>query len=162
MCGRVGDCLRERGDTSDAGHLRNAGHLELTCLDLCVNVDPTSAAGKNFRGCESRDTCDALLDCTRQGWDAAASSRTIVVTQIDAVTNSYDTCELVCGGMYSCMYHDRPLHQLSDRSEQFERDFNSCMTNCDPRGESMEGFAECAQEQSCVAQWECWNRVATH
>ncbi|WP_146658168.1 hypothetical protein [Enhygromyxa salina] len=161
MCGRVGDCLRERGDTSDARHLREAGHLELTCLDLCVNVNPTSEVGKRFRGCESRDSCGPLLDCARNDWDAAANARTVVVTQIEAAPSSYGTCELVCGGMYACHYHDRPLHQLTDRSSQFEQEFNSCMFSCDPHAELMVSFAECAQEHSCTAQWECWSRVTS-
>ncbi|WP_146158103.1 hypothetical protein [Enhygromyxa salina] len=161
MCGRVGDCLRERGDKSDASHLRDAGHLELTCLDLCVNVSPTSDAGKRFRGCESRDSCDPLLDCTRQEWDAAAKARTVIVTQIDAAPSHYGTCELVCGGMYACHHYDRPLHQVDSRSQQFEQDVRSCMYGCDPGAEAMMEYAECAREHSCNAQWECWSRASS-
>lgn len=162
MCGRVGDCLRERGDPNNAGHLRDAGYLELSCLDLCVNVEPSSDAGKRFRACESRDGCDQLLECTRKDWDATAAARGTVVLQIDATPANYGTCELVCGGMYSCVHHDQPLHQLQDRSEQFERDLRACMTSCDPRSEAMVAFAECAQEPTCVAQWECWERVQSY
>ena len=161
MCGRVGDCLREAGDSTNAGHLRDAGHLELTCLDLCVNVNPSSDAGKRFRACETHDSCDPLLDCTRKGWDAAANARGTVVTQIDAAP-SFNTCELVCGGMYACMDLGVPLHQMHDRSEQFERDLKVCLENCDPQSEVMMALADCAREQTCEQQWECWQQAQNY
>lgn len=161
MCGSVGDCLREGGDVSDAGHVRDAVHLELTCLDLCVNVDATSEVGKRFRACEGRDACDPLLSCARKDWDAAAKARGTVFTQIDAAP-SYDTCELVCGGMYSCMYHDRPLQQLRERGQQFEQDVASCMRSCEPDTESMMALALCTHEDTCAQQWECWQQAQNY
>jgi hypothetical protein len=161
MCGRVGDCLREGGDASDAGHLREVVHLELKCLDLCVNVEPSHDAGKRFRGCERHATCGPLLECTRNDWDAAAKARGTVTTQIDA-SPSYGVCELVCGGMYACVHHNRPLRQLTERSVDFERDVASCMMSCHPNEDSMLAFVPCADEETCDKQWECWQHAQTY
>jgi hypothetical protein len=163
MCGRVGDCLRERGDASDASHLRNAGHLELTCLDLCVNVEPGHDAGKRFAACDRRDSCEPLLECARNEWSATANARSSVVTVFGVSPASrYSTCELVCGGMYSCMNHNQPLHLLDVRSAQFVKDLQACMANCEPGSPSMVTLADCARAQTCEQQWDCWQRAQAY
>lgn len=154
MCGRVGDCLGERGDA------RDARHLELTCLDLCVNVEPGSDAGARFTACEARDSCDQLLECTRKEWDAVANARGTIVKVIGpSPSANYNTCELVCGGMYSCIYYDQPLRQLSERSPQFDKELSACVENCDPNAESMRALADCAYENTCAEQMDCWVRT---
>jgi len=149
MCGRVGDCLDDREPLE-------ASHLELGCLDLCVNVRADTPEAEAFHGCGQRDACGQLIECVGSNWAAAAGKRVEYDVLVDAA--AVDTCELYCRGVYGCMYYNRTISQGIDFSADTEREIENCVTTCDPSDDAALGFAGCALEPTCEDYWNCYDR----
>ena len=148
MCGRVGDCLGDRGPSE-------ATHFELGCLDLCVNVSEDSDEARSFRGCMQRDACGSLIECVSSNWDATAMTRVEFDTLVDGVAT--DTCELYCRGIYGCMYYNQTLSQGVDFPPDTEREIESCVQVCDPADGSVIDLATCSREPTCDDYWTCYD-----
>ena len=150
MCGRVGDCLDDREPLE-------ASHLELGCLDLCVNVREETDEARRFRGCQQRNACGELIDCVGDNWSAAAAARVEYDTLVDAA--AIDTCELYCRGIYGCMYYNKTVSQGIDFPPDTEREIESCVQVCDPADPTAIDLANCASEPTCDDYWKCYENA---
>lgn len=155
MCGRVGDCLVDEDTHSSA----EASHLELGCLDLCLNTDPESEAGASFRGCGGTESsCGPLLDCARSGWAGAEQARLDRNRKVAGVAlGEVEPCRRVCSTLLSCMHYGEidPDRQDHDFQVQLDR----CAKDCKGETESWEGMTPCTYVDSCNEMWDCLQRA---
>jgi hypothetical protein len=151
MCGRVGDCLVDEDTHSSA----EAGHLELGCLDLCLNTDPESEAGASFRSCGgSESSCGPLLDCARSSWAGAEQARLDRGRDVATIAiKEMEPCRRVCGTLLSCMNYGEIQPDRQDR--EFELQLEQCAKDCKGEAQSWEGMVSCTQVNSCTEMWEC-------
>ncbi|MCA9699410.1 MAG: hypothetical protein KC431_17930, partial [Myxococcales bacterium] len=157
MCGQVGDCLLTEGQRG-----AEASSLELSCLDLCLAVDPESRAGQTFRSCGAQtQACGEVLGCTRSNWQAADAARRKAPEQPRGPVAVADPCRETCEGLYSCMYFDTPRSADFDGrgDPQFISAVEDCVAGCDPKDRYIEQFAACTAVVECMEQWECSARI---
>ena len=149
MCGRLGTCLGDRAD-------HEASYLELSCLDLCVNVREEAPVAALFQGCEQRESCEDLLACASENWDAARLARVEYDSLVDA--SAVNVCESYCTGIYGCMYFDKTLAEGLEFTESTQSEVNSCVSICDANDPVMIASASCVMEMTCMEYWSCLER----
>lgn len=148
MCGRLGDCLDARPHESSA--------LELSCLDLCVNVREDAPVAAKFRGCQGRDSCGALLECAEQHWEQASLARVEYDPLVDM--GAVNACEAYCTGVYGCMYYDKTMAQGLEFNDSTQREVDSCISACNPEDPIMLAAGPCSSELTCMEYWDCLER----